>query len=84
MQIGFGQISPSASSIRDLGTRLDLGILTINGLSWNSHSDMITAKANRMLGLIERTYMDLKDESEVRSACSVDKLKLVFFLILMR
>jgi len=41
----------------------DLGILTYNGLSWNSHIDMITAKANRMLGLIKRTCMDLKDES---------------------
>ena len=40
----------------------DLGILTNNGLSWNSHIDMITAKANRMLGLIKRTYMDLKDD----------------------
>ena len=39
----------------------DLGILTISGLSWNSHSDMITAKANRMLGLINRACMDLKD-----------------------
>ena len=28
----------------------DLGILTDNGLSWNSHIDMITAKANRMFG----------------------------------
>ena len=40
----------------------DLGILTNNGLSWNSHIDMITAKANRMLGLIKRAYMDLKDD----------------------
>ena len=27
----------------------DLGLLTDNSLSWNSHIDMITAKANRML-----------------------------------
>ena len=26
----------------------DLGILTDNGLSWNSHIDMITAKANTL------------------------------------
>ena len=37
-------------------------IIANNGLSWNSHIDMITAKANRMLGLIKRTCMDLKDE----------------------
>ena len=45
----------------------DLGILTENGLSWNSHIDMITAKANRMLDLIRRTYMDLKDESTLKT-----------------
>ena len=44
----------------------DLKILTDNGLSWNSHIDMITAKTNRMLGLIKRTCMDLKDEDKIR------------------
>ena len=39
----------------------DLGILTDCSLSWNSHTDVITTKANRMLGLIERTCKDLKD-----------------------
>ena len=32
----------------------DLEILTDCSLSWNSHTDMITAKANRMLGLTEK------------------------------
>ena len=49
----------------------DLGILTINGLSWNTHIDMITPKANRMLGLIERTYIDLMDESTLKTLRSV-------------
>ena len=50
----------------------DLGILTDNGLSWNSHIDMITAKANRMLCLIKRTCMDLKDESTLKTLyCSL-------------
>ena len=31
----------------------DLGILTDNGLSWNYHIEIITAKANRMLGFIK-------------------------------
>ena len=35
--------------VKDLN---DLGILTDNALSFISHSDMITAKVNRMLGLI--------------------------------
>ena len=45
----------------------DLGILTNNGLSWNSHIDMITAKANRMLGLIKKTCRGLKDESAIKT-----------------
>ena len=51
----------------------DLGIVTDNGLSWNSYIDMITAKANRMLGLIKRTCTDLKDESTLKTLyCSLD------------
>ena len=44
----------------------DLGILTDCSLSWNSHTDMITAKANRMLGLIKRTCKDLKDTATLK------------------
>ena len=50
----------------------DLGLLTNNGLCWNSHTDIITAKANRMLGLIKRTCMNLKDESTLKTLyCSL-------------
>ena len=57
----------------------DLGILTDVGLSWNSHIDMITAKANRMLGLIKRTCMDLKDESTLKLLhCSLDRSNLEY------
>ena len=57
----------------------DLGILTNNGLSWNSHIDMITAKANRMLGLIKRTCMDLKDESTLKTSyCSLVRSNLEY------
>ena len=57
----------------------DLGILTNNGLSWNSHIDMITAKANRMLGLIKRTCMDLKDESTLKTLyCSLVRSNLEY------
>ena len=44
----------------------DLGLFTDSGLSWNSHIDMITAKANRMFGWIEGMCMDLKDESMLK------------------
>ena len=58
----------------------DLGILTNNSVSWNSYIDMITAKANRMLGLIiKRTCMDLKDESTLKSLyCSLVRSNLEY------
>ena len=53
----------------------DLGILTDCSVSWNSHTDMITAKANRMLGLIKRTCKDLKDTATLKTLyCSLDRL----------
>lgn len=41
----------------------DLGLLTNHKLSWNSHIDKISSKANRVLGLIKRNCRDLKDVS---------------------
>ena len=32
----------------------DLGLFTASNLSWNQHLDKITAKANRVLGLVKR------------------------------
>ena len=57
----------------------DLAILTTNGLCCNSHIDMITAKANRMLGLINRTCMDLKDEPTLKTLyCSLVRSNLEY------
>jgi len=39
----------------------DLGLLTNHHLSWNSHVDAITNKANRILGLLGRTCRGWKD-----------------------
>ena len=39
----------------------DLGLFTAGNLSGNQQVDKITAKANRVLGLVKRTCMDLKD-----------------------
>ena len=38
----------------------DLGLFTAGDLSWNQHVDKITAKANRVLGLVKMTCRDLK------------------------
>ena len=37
----------------------DLGLFTASDLSWNQHVNRITAKANRVLGLVKRTCRDL-------------------------
>ena len=39
----------------------DLGLFTASYLSWNQHINKITARANRVLGLVKRTCGDLKD-----------------------
>ena len=57
----------------------DLGVLTDCSLSWNSHTDMITAKANRMLGLIKRTCKDLKDTATLKTLfCSLVRSNLEY------
>ena len=39
----------------------DLGLFTNGNLSWNQHIDSITARANKVLGLLKRTCRDFKD-----------------------
>ena len=39
----------------------DFGVLVSSDLSWNSHIDHITFKAQRMLNLLNRTCRDLTD-----------------------
>ena len=43
------------SSLLRVGKEKDLGVIVTNNLVWNTHIDMITAKANKMLGLLKRT-----------------------------
>ena len=45
----------------------DLGLLTNHKLSWNSHIDKISSKANKVLGLIKRNCRDLRDDSTLRT-----------------
>ena len=66
--------SPSFAPLQLEGTTLevtaefsDLGLLTNHKLSWNSHIDKISSKANKVLGLIKRNCRDLKDVSTLRT-----------------
>jgi len=50
----------------------DLGLLTSSNLSWNSHIDSITARANRVLDLVKITCKDFKDITTLRTLyCSL-------------
>ena len=44
----------------------NLGLLTNHHLSWNSHVDVITNKANRILGLFRRTCRGWKDTETLK------------------
>ena len=44
----------------------DLGLLTNHHLSWNSHVDAITNKANRILGLLRRTCRGWKGNETLK------------------
>ena len=45
----------------------DLGVTTTDNFNWNSHTDIIVPKANRMLGLIKRTCRGLDDTKTLRT-----------------
>ena len=45
----------------------DLGFLTNHKLSWNSHIDKISSKANKMRGLIKRNSREFRDVLTLRT-----------------
>ncbi|PFX14780.1 RNA-directed DNA polymerase from mobile element jockey [Stylophora pistillata] len=56
----------NGSDIEEVYEFRDLGLLMNHHLSWNSHVDAITNKANRILGLLGRTCRDLKDTETLK------------------
>lgn len=66
--------SPILAPLQLGGTTLEvtaefsnLGLLTNRKLSWNSHIDKMSCKANKVLGLIKRNCRDLRDVSTLRT-----------------
>lgn len=45
----------------------DLGVITNEYLSWNSHFDNVVAKANRILGLLKRTCWGFDDSRTLKT-----------------
>ena len=45
----------------------DLGLFTASDLSWNKNVDKITAKINRVLGLVKSTCTDLRDIDNMKT-----------------
>ena len=56
----------NGSVLEDVYEFCDLGLLTNHHLSWNSHVDAITNKANRILGLPRRTCRGWKDTETLK------------------
>ena len=50
-----------------MSTEKDVGVNITNSLTWNTHIHAITAKANKLLGLLKRTCPLLNDVSARRS-----------------
>ena len=57
----------------------DLGLLTDNILSWNQHVNKITARANKVLGLISRTCGGFHDPATLKTLyCSLVRSQLEY------
>ena len=56
-----GEYNIEGQPLESVDVYKDLGLFTTSNLSWNQHVDKITAKANRVLGLVKRTCWDLRD-----------------------
>ena len=53
--------------LEHVSTEKDVGVNITNSLTWNTHIHSITAKANKLLGLLKRTCPLLNDVSARRS-----------------
>ena len=66
-----GNLSVNCIVLNEVDEFRDLGILTDCQLSWNQHPDRVSAKANRILGLISRCLSGLQDQATLKTLCSI-------------
>ena len=65
-----GNLSMNCTTLDEVDEFKDLGILTDCQLSWNQHVDSV--KANRILGLISRSFSGLHDQAMLKTLyCSL-------------
>ena len=65
------------TTVTGVSEEKDLGVILTGTLSWDSHIHTITAKANKLLGLLKRTRPLLTDVS-VRRSLSLVKSRLCY------
>jgi hypothetical protein len=63
-----------SSSLLRVRKEKDLDVIVTDNLLWNSHIQMITAKANKMLGLLKRTC-PLLTETKIRRSLYLSLVK---------
>ena len=53
----------NSTKLHGVNEEKDLGVIITDNLSWESHLTCICAKANKLLGLLERTCISIIDRS---------------------
>ena len=51
-----GEYNIEGQPLESVNVYKDLGLFTASNLSWNQHIDKITAKANRVLGIVKAWF----------------------------
>jgi hypothetical protein len=49
-------------SAKQIFVQKDLGVVISSDLKWNQHVSTVSAKANKMLGYIKRSSLDIRNE----------------------
>ena len=58
------------SELSNIMTERDLGIMVSEELSWEVQIDSIVKKANRILGMLKRTFYSFTCKATSRARCS--------------
>ena len=65
-----GEYFIEGQPLESVSVHKDLGLFTASDLSWNQHIDKITARANRVLGLVKE-LVEISSTLILRKHCAV-------------